>query len=63
MPTAIYAFIAAAGIDAPDQPLVPDDGGLPVEAASLNLADDGITSALWATGYGLDFSFLDMPLL
>lgn len=63
MRKAIDGYIAAAGIDAPEQPTVPYDDWLPSEPATVNLADAGITSVVWATGYGLDFSFLNMPLL
>ncbi|MFJ5955384.1 flavin-containing monooxygenase [Paenarthrobacter sp. NPDC092416] len=60
---AIDAYIAAAGIDAPEQPPVPADDWLPAEPARLNLAESNITSVLWATGYRLDFGFVDMPLV
>ncbi|MFK0009274.1 flavin-containing monooxygenase [Paenarthrobacter sp. NPDC090520] len=63
MRKAIDGYIAAAGLHAPDQPPVPDDDWLPSEPASLNLAEAGITSVLWATGYGLDLSFIDIPVL
>jgi putative flavoprotein involved in K+ transport len=57
------AFIAAAGIDAPPaEPRAADDW-LPSEPAQLNLAAAGVTSVLWATGYQLDFSILDIPVL
>ncbi|WOH19810.1 NAD(P)/FAD-dependent oxidoreductase [Paenarthrobacter sp. GOM3] len=60
---AINAYIAAAGIDAPEQPPLAADDWLPDEPAQLNLADADITSVLWATGYKLDFSFVDMPVV
>ncbi|MFI2565415.1 flavin-containing monooxygenase [Paenarthrobacter sp. NPDC018779] len=63
MRKAIDAYIAAAGLHAPSQPPAPDDDWLPSEPASLKLADAGITSVLWATGYGLDLSFIDIPVL
>jgi putative flavoprotein involved in K+ transport len=39
------------------------DGWLPSEPARLNLATTNVTSVLWATGYRLDFSILDIPVL
>ncbi|SDT00590.1 putative flavoprotein involved in K+ transport [Pseudarthrobacter equi] len=57
------AYIKAAGIDAPP-PEIPDpDDWLPSESgARLDLAAEGITSVVWCTGYGLDFSMLDPSL-
>ncbi|MDI3213235.1 NAD(P)/FAD-dependent oxidoreductase [Arthrobacter sp. AL12] len=58
------AYIHAAGIDAPPADPVPADDWLPAESgARLNLDAEGITSIIWSTGYGLDFSFLDVPAL
>ncbi|BCW51092.1 hypothetical protein [Arthrobacter sp. StoSoilB13] len=55
--------IAAARIDAEEQPPTPEDDLLPSEPARLNLAHANITSILWATGYKLDLSFIDIPVL
>ncbi|MDI2036773.1 flavin-containing monooxygenase [Paenarthrobacter nitroguajacolicus] len=60
---AIDAYIAAAGLDAPEQSPVPEDDWLPVEPVQVNLADAGITAVLWASGYKLDFAFADLPLV
>ncbi|MBO1266627.1 flavin-containing monooxygenase [Arthrobacter cavernae] len=60
---AIDAYIAAAGIDAPEEAVSPVDDWLPDEPVRLNLADAGITSVLWATGYRLDLGFVDIPVL
>ena len=58
------AYIAAAGIGAPPAEAAPADDWLPVESgASLDLEAEGITSVIWSTGYGLDFGFLDIPVL
>jgi putative flavoprotein involved in K+ transport len=58
------AYIEAAGIEAPAAEPVPDDPWLPPESgARLDLDAENITSVIWATGYSLDFSFLDIPLL
>lgn len=60
---AIDAYIAAAGIDAPEQAPAEADGWLPAEPSRVNLAEAGITSVLWASGYQLDFGFVDLPLV
>lgn len=58
------AYIAAAGIDAPSAEPMPADDWLPAESgARLNLDAEGVTSVIWCTGYGLDFGFLDVPVL
>ena len=63
MRKAVDAYIAAAGIDGEEQPPTPEDDWLPSESARLNLAQANITSELWATGYKLDLSFIDNPVL
>lgn len=60
---AIDAYIAAAGIDAPPQKVRPPESWIPSEPPQLNLAAENITSVLWATGYKLDLSFVDIPVL
>ncbi|WP_026542924.1 flavin-containing monooxygenase [Paenarthrobacter nicotinovorans] len=60
---AIDAYIAAAGIDAPEQEPVAGDEWLPSGPAQLNLAGSNITSVIWASGYKLDFSFIDTPVM
>jgi len=60
---AIDAYIAAARIDAPEQQPPPPDDWLPSEQTELNLAGANITSVLWATGFKLDFGFVDLPLV
>lgn len=52
MHKAIDGYPAAAGLDVPDQLAVPDDDWLPSEPDTSDLADSGITSDLWTTGYG-----------
>ena len=60
---AIDAYIAAAGIDAPEHQIPPSDGWLPSEQMELNVAAANITSVIWASGYKLDFRFVEMPLV
>ena len=58
------AYIAAAGVDAPPADPAPADTWLPADSgARLNLDAEGVTSVIWCTGYGLDFGFLDIPVL
>lgn len=59
----IDAYIAAAGISAPAAELPTADGWLPSVNPRVNLAAENITSVIWATGYRLDFSILDIPVL
>ncbi|PSJ29660.1 FAD-dependent oxidoreductase [Streptosporangium nondiastaticum] len=57
------AYIAAAKIDAPpdDRP-APSDSAVPATSTELDLAAAGIGSVVWATGYQLDFGWVDLPV-
>jgi putative flavoprotein involved in K+ transport len=35
----------------------------PQELTELNLEREGISTIIWATGYGLDYGWIDAPLL
>ncbi|MEZ2392170.1 flavin-containing monooxygenase [bacterium RCC_150] len=63
MQRALDAYISAARINAPPAEARPADNWLPDEPARLELAAENITSVLWATGYKLDLSFVDIPIL
>ena len=56
------AFVAEYGLDLPEEPdariLGPDPACVSDPVLRLNLADAGITTILWATGYALDFCWL-----
>jgi putative flavoprotein involved in K+ transport len=58
------AYIASNGLDLPEEPDARDFGPEPecltAPIKSLNLAEAGITSIIWATGYALDYSWLDV---
>ncbi|MEV6826009.1 NAD(P)/FAD-dependent oxidoreductase [Amycolatopsis sp. NPDC051102] len=56
------AYIAAAGIDAPPDDRPPADSFVPDIVTELDLAAAGIGSVIWATGYRLDFSWVDLPI-
>lgn len=56
------AFIARNHLDLPEEPAARDIGPDPDCVAhpvlELNLADAGVTSIIWATGFAVDFSWL-----
>ena len=56
------AYIAREGLDFPEEPearfLLGDPASITDPILELNLADAGITSIVWATGYALDFGWL-----
>jgi putative flavoprotein involved in K+ transport len=56
------AYIAREGLDMPEEPdarkIDPDPPCLSDPIRELNLADAGVTSIVWATGYALDFAWL-----
>jgi putative flavoprotein involved in K+ transport len=58
----IDAYIAAAGIDAPRDDRPPPDHFAPPTVAELDLDRAGVRSVLWATGYRLDFSWVQLPI-
>jgi putative flavoprotein involved in K+ transport len=57
------SYIAATGMSAPEPEPPRKDDWLHSEPARLNLEAANVTSVLWATGYRLDFSLLDIPVL
>ena len=56
------AYIAAAGIDAPPDDRPPPDDFTPPTSTELDLHEAGVHSVLWATGYELDFSWVELPI-
>ncbi|MFF2317482.1 flavin-containing monooxygenase [Arthrobacter sp. NPDC058097] len=64
MQVMLDAYISAAGIEAPAAEPVPALDWQPSSSgARLDLGAEGISSVIWSTGYGLDFGFLDIPVL
>jgi putative flavoprotein involved in K+ transport len=57
------AYIRAAGIDAPADDRPPPDDFMPPTRTNLALEQAGIRSVVWATGFRLDFSWVDVPVL
>lgn len=61
------AFAARHGLDLPDEPdarnFLPDPPCMTDPVLELDLAEAGITSIVWATGYAVDFSWLKVDAL
>lgn len=57
------AYIAAAGINAPPDDRPPPDDFVPATRAELDLDAAGIGAVVWATGYQLDFGWVDIPVM
>ncbi|MFJ4790665.1 MSMEG_0569 family flavin-dependent oxidoreductase [Streptomyces sp. NPDC088794] len=58
---AIDAHIAAHGIDAPTEPRYTPVWEPDVQAGELNLAEAGVTSVVWATGFARDHRWIEIP--
>jgi putative flavoprotein involved in K+ transport len=56
------AYIGAAGIDAPPDDRFPPDGFVPATSTELDLERAGVRSVVWATGYRLDFGWVQLPV-
>ncbi len=56
------AYIAAAGIDAPPDNRPPPDDFTPQTTTELDLDAAGVRTVVWATGYKLDFSWVELPI-
>jgi len=58
------AYAERNGLDLPEEPearvILPDPDCLKNPIRSLNLAEEGITTILWATGFAYDFSWLQV---
>jgi len=61
------AHVAAAKLDMPLDPAAsavrPDPACVTEPLLSLDLGAHHITSVIWATGYGVDFGWIDIPVL
>lgn len=62
----VDAHVAAKGLDLPEDPAarlispLPDALSKPI--LTLDLKQAGISTVIWATGYGLDFGWIDLPV-
>ncbi|OCX65379.1 FAD-dependent oxidoreductase [Thioclava sp. SK-1] len=58
------AYVVANGLDLPEEPQAHHLGALPVcvtdPILSLDLAKAGITTVIWATGFGVDYSWMKL---
>jgi putative flavoprotein involved in K+ transport len=54
-------YVAASGIDAPEEVDSTDGGGV-AELTELDLRAAGITSIIWANGYRPDYGWIDLPV-
>jgi putative flavoprotein involved in K+ transport len=61
------AFIARNGLDLPPEPeahiIGPDPACVSSPILTLNLAQAGITSIIWATGFSTDYSWLNVDVI
>jgi putative flavoprotein involved in K+ transport len=61
------AYVARNGLDLPEEPEAYDLGPMPASATDpvleLDLAAAGITSIIWATGFSVDYSWLQVDAL
>jgi putative flavoprotein involved in K+ transport len=61
------AHVAAAGLDLPPDPAaherLPKPPGLDTPRSQLDLRAETINAVVWATGYALDFTWIDMPVI
>jgi putative flavoprotein involved in K+ transport len=55
-------YVAANGIDAPEEGDSTDGDAVP-ELSELDLRAAGVTSVIWANGYRPDYSWIDLPVL
>jgi len=63
----VDTHIARQGLDMPAEPSArvppPDPPGFAATPRQLILAQAGIGSVLWCTGYGFDYGWIDLPVL
>ncbi|MEI4474061.1 MSMEG_0569 family flavin-dependent oxidoreductase [Frigidibacter sp. MR17.24] len=59
--TQIDAYIAASGIDAPEEPPFEKLWRPARETTEIDMAAEGITSILWAIGFRPDYSWIEAP--
>jgi putative flavoprotein involved in K+ transport len=57
----IESYIERAGLDAPPDDREPFDFE-PAQALELNLSKAGISTVIWAAGYRMDYSWIDLPI-
>jgi putative flavoprotein involved in K+ transport len=62
----VDGYIKLRGLDVPDEPkaraTLPDPPCVTAPLQRLDLGTEGIGAVIWATGYGLDFGWIDLPV-
>jgi putative flavoprotein involved in K+ transport len=62
----VDGHIQRHGLDLPEEPaartMLPDPVCVTAPLARLSFADAGISAIIWATGYGVDFGWVDIPV-
>lgn len=63
----VDAYVKRRGLDLPEdldaRTIVADPPCVTAPLTRLDLAAEGISSLIWATGYGVDFGWIDVPVL
>ena len=63
----VDAYVASAGLDMPEDPTAHERLAKPPGVAAppgrLDLRAENINAVIWATGYALDFGWIDMPVI
>lgn len=63
----VDAYVKRRGLDMPEDPdaltTVADPPCVTAPLTRLDLAAEGISSVIWATGYGVDFGWIDLPVI
>lgn len=63
----VDAYVKRRGLDLPEdldaRTIVADPPCVTAPLTRLDLAAEGISSVIWATGYGVDFGWIDVPVL
>jgi putative flavoprotein involved in K+ transport len=60
---AVDAYVAKRGLEAPEETLPRlDDGYRAEEVREVRLESAGITTVIWAIGYGFDFGLVKLPI-
>jgi putative flavoprotein involved in K+ transport len=63
----VDAYVKRRGLDMPEdteaRTTVADPPCVTAPLTRLDLAAEGISSVIWATGYGVDFGWIDLPVL
>jgi putative flavoprotein involved in K+ transport len=60
-------YVKRRRLELPEEPgaraTLPDPACVTAPLTRLDLAAEGISSIIWATGYGVDFGWIDIPVL